>query len=149
MIVRTQESAQEPSGSWRPCSLPRSHPGHRQEYIPHPTVPGSPLRAVRGAGKRPVRSPRFSVVLSDGARDPPRRMLSRHFPVALVCYGGDRRRGRSQTATLALGASVTAPALGPVIPHLSCTRRRTSWAGLSGAACSVSDTRSKPLNQQD
>ena len=33
MIVRTQESAQEPSGSWRLCSLPRTHPGHRQKYV--------------------------------------------------------------------------------------------------------------------
>ena len=33
MIVRTHESAQESSGSCRLCSLPRSHPGHRQEYI--------------------------------------------------------------------------------------------------------------------
>ena len=44
-------------------------------------------------------------------------MLSRHFPVAWACSGGDRRRGRGQTAELAPGASVTAPALWPVIPR--------------------------------
>ena len=33
MIIRRQESAQEPCGSWRLCSLPRRHPGHRQEYV--------------------------------------------------------------------------------------------------------------------
>ena len=35
--------------------------------------------------------------------------------LGLLC--GDRRRGRGQTALLALGASVTAPALWPVIPR--------------------------------
>ena len=33
MIIRSQEAAQGPSGVWRLCPLPRSHPGHRQEYI--------------------------------------------------------------------------------------------------------------------
>ena len=44
-------------------------------------------------------------------------MLFRHFPVAWACSGGDRRRGCGQTAPLATGASVTTPALGPVIPR--------------------------------
>ena len=33
MIIRIQESAQEPSGSWRLCPLPRTLPGHRQGYV--------------------------------------------------------------------------------------------------------------------
>ena len=60
-------------------------------------------RAARDSG-RPFVSGRSLC----RAPDLPRRMLFHHFPVALACSGGDRRRGRGQTALLTLGASVTA-----------------------------------------
>ncbi len=65
MIVRTQESAQESSGYWRPYSLPRSHPGHRHEYIrTHgPWIAGSGSSWCRQAAGE---IPRFSVVRFDG-----------------------------------------------------------------------------------
>ena len=62
--MRRQESAQEPCGSWRLCSLPRSHLGHPQEYV-RTNGPWIADSGSCGAGKRPVRSPRFSVVRSD------------------------------------------------------------------------------------
>ena len=62
--MRRQESGQEPCGSWRLCSLPRSHLGHRQEYV-RTNGPWIADSGSCGAGKRPVRSPRFSVVRSD------------------------------------------------------------------------------------
>ena len=76
-------------------------------------------------------------------------MLSRHFLVALACYGGDRRRGRGQAATLAPGASVTAPALGPVMPHLPALGDGPTGRVWPVSPVQVSDTRSKPLNQED
>ena len=65
MIVRTQESALEARGSSRPCSLPRSHPGHRQEYIrTHgPWIAASGSSWCRQAAGE---IPRFSAVRSDG-----------------------------------------------------------------------------------
>ena len=85
-----------------------------------------------------------------GSRSP-RRMLPCHFPVALACYGGGggRRRGRAQIATLALGASVTAPALGPVIPHLPAPGYVPPGRVWPVSPVPVSDTRSKHLNQED
>ena len=64
IIIRRQESAQEPMGSWRLSSLPRTHQAILRSTT-GPAVPGSPLRAVRGAGKRPVRSPASPFVRSD------------------------------------------------------------------------------------
>ncbi len=32
IIIRSQESVQEPIGSWRLCFLRRTHAGHRKEY---------------------------------------------------------------------------------------------------------------------
>ena len=98
-------------------------------------------------GGRPRDRPVFrcSLLL---ARDPARRMLSRHFPVAWVCSGGDRRRGCGQTAQLAPWASVTVPALRPVIPRHPAPAT-DSLAGFGRCRLSrVSDTRSKPLNQE-
>ena len=65
MIVRTQESALEARGSSRPCSLPRSHPGHRQEY----TRTHGPWIAASGSSwcrQAAGEIPRFSAVRSDG-----------------------------------------------------------------------------------
>ena len=45
-----------------------------------------------------------------GSRSP-RRMLPCHFPLALACYGGDRRRGRGQIATLAASGRLSRPLL--------------------------------------
>ena len=45
-----------------------------------------------------------------GSRSP-RRMLPCHFPVALACYGGDRRRGRGQISTLAARPRLSRPLL--------------------------------------
>ena len=42
--------------------------------------------------------------------------MSRHFPIALACYGGDRRRDRDQTATLALGRLSRPLLLGRLFP---------------------------------
>ena len=77
-----------------------------------------------------------------GSRSP-RRMLPCHFPVALACYGGDRRRDRGQAA------SVTAPALGPVIPHLPAPGYVPPSRVWPVSPVPVSDTRSKHLNQED
>ena len=76
-------------------------------------------------------------------------MLSRHFSVALACYGGDRRRGRGQTAQLALGRLSRPLLFGrlfPAIPHSATD----PLAGFGRCRLfRVSDTRSKPLNQED
>ena len=63
MIIRIQESAQEPSGSWRLCPLPRSHPGHRQGYVRTngPRIAASGSSSCREpAGEIPV-SPLFAL----------------------------------------------------------------------------------------
>ena len=76
-------------------------------------------------------------------------MLFCHFPVALACSGGGRRRGGGQIALLAPWASVTAPALWPVIPR----HPAPATAPLAGfGRCRlfrVSDTRSKPFKHED
>ena len=113
--------------------------------------PASPIRAhfvVGRVGSPPVRSPASPVVRPDW---PPihRANVVSPFSRSLACSGGDQRRVRGQTAQLALGASVTAPALWPVIPRhpapatdpLAGFGRCRLWR--------VSDTRSKPLNPED
>ena len=76
-------------------------------------------------------------------------MLSRHFLVALACYGRPKSRGRGQAATLAPGASVTAPALGPVMPHLPVLGDGPTGRVWPVSPVQVSDTRSKPFNQEN
>ena len=110
-----------------------------------PTGPGSLFRPTPGGGKRPSEIPLVSgcSLCLEPAIDRA-RMLSRHFPLAWACSGGDRRRCCSQTAHTRPGGVCHGPCSWAGYSPPSYTRRRTSWAGLSGAACSVSDTRSKP-----
>ena len=75
-IIQSQESVQEPSGSWRLCFLPRTHAGHRKEYgrTKGPWVTASGGSWCRVAAREIAPVSRCSLWL---ARDPPRRMLSR------------------------------------------------------------------------
>ena len=81
----------------------------------YPTSGGSWCREAPG---KIVRVSGCSLRL---ARAPPRRMLSRHFPVVWACSGEDRRRVRCHPVPPAPGASLKVPALGPVIPPPACT----------------------------
>ena len=117
IIIRRQESAQEPMGSWRLSSLPRTHQAILRSTT-GPAVPGSPLRAVRGAWKRPVRSPASPVVRSDWPVIHRSGCCLAIFSAALACSAGTGAGAVARPRCSSGWASVTAPALGPVIPHL-------------------------------
>ena len=146
-IIRSQEQAQETSDSRRLCSLPRTHPGHCQGYV-HTNGP-----RISASGRSSFREPAREISISPlfvltGPRSTAPNVVS-PFSRSLACSGGDRRRDRGQTAPLAPGASVTAPALWPVIPRY---RARATDPLAEFGRCRlfrVSDTRSKPLNQED
>ena len=97
MIVRAQESAQEPSCSWRPCSLPRSHPGHRQEYV----RTHGPWIAVSGSSwwwEAVGEIPPFPVVRSDGPAIHRAECCLAIFPLpwlVTVGTGGGNCRGQT------------------------------------------------------
>ena len=148
MIVRTQESAQEPSGSWRLCSLPRTHPGHRQEYVrTHgPWIAASGSSSCRQAAGE---IPRFSVVRSDGPAIHRAECCLAIFPLPWLVTAGTGAGAEPRPPHSPWGRLSRHLLLGRLFPA-TAHRRRTPLPGFVRCRLfRVSDTRSKPLNQED
>ena len=97
-----------PEASFQPARQPKNPPLHR--HLPKTLFQWCCREA---AGEIP---PGFLLFALTGPRSTAPNVVS-PFSRSLGFSGGDRRRGRGQTAELAPGASVTAPALWPVIPR--------------------------------
>ena len=148
MIVRAQESAQEPSGSWRPCSLPRSHPGHRQEYV----RTHGPWIAVSGSSwwwEAVGEIPPFPVVRSDGRAIHRAECCLVIFPLPWLVTVGTGAGAAARSLRSRPDRVCHGPCSWAGYSPRSCTRRRTPGLVCPVPPVRVSDTRSTPLNQEN
>ena len=149
MIIQSQESAVRnpavPDGSV-PCCAAISAIARSTSAR---TVPGSPLRAARGAGKRQVRSPRFPVVRSDGPAIHRAECCLAIFPLPWLVPAGTGAGAAARPCSSPhgrLSRSLLFGRLFPAFPHLAADPPDRVWPV---PPCRVSDTRSKHLKQED